>query len=131
MISFGHPVDTSYALRHSYYKLSLSKYLEENNDFLFLVRSARNGCPNGVSLESVNYSNYYIAPKQDGVYIAKDGPLEDQSWIAEGEDYMQLRSLSTNPDWKDSYLAFGPNNTIVLSKVPANNKMCVYEIPTV
>uniref|UniRef100_A0A6C0DA14 Fringe-like glycosyltransferase domain-containing protein n=1 Tax=viral metagenome TaxID=1070528 RepID=A0A6C0DA14_9ZZZZ len=103
--------DTTLALRHCYYKLSLSKLEEDNNDFFFIVKSAKNGNPAGVSFQSTNYPEYYIAPKESGIFISKDSTADEQSWII--EDNMTLRSLSAR--WNGMYLGVNKDNSVSLS----------------
>ena len=126
IITFTHPVDSSYALRHAYYRISVCKNTEDNDDFLFRVKAARNGNPNGFSFQSVNYPEYYISTKDNGIIIAKDNSLDDQSWILEGSTHIQMYSLSTG---SKKFLTLGPNNSVCLTTTVAQAQLVLYEIP--
>jgi len=95
----------------------------DNLDFHFIVKPVNHG----LTFQSVNYPDYFIAITSSGIFISKDTPIEDRSWNIipsnKANSFMMV-SLSNNPLWKENILTYTPDSSKTFL---SENKGTIYQ----
>ncbi len=108
--------DPELVVRHCSFQLfACHEHTDPPEDFLFTVVPALNGDASGISLQSVNYPDHYIAVVSDPLIevgrlgISDSADVNDASFAVvpglANASFYSLRTLSTNPKFKGSYVA--------------------------
>ena len=95
---------SSYSFRHCDAQGYITEHEINNDDFRFKIVPALNGAPNGISFESVNFANYYIAPMPGSPEYGRVGIVENPRNASEAS-------------WQATASSKDDGNSVVLSNL--------------